>query len=124
MPNVTFSWEIRIIESSIAWLATNLPSSVVSKRIVEKLLVRPHIRSAICRRILSRIVDQHCRVHVFSDSLLKILQSLSELSRVFRHSQKSLEFFSGNSNIVMIIVRIASVFINGPLSFSAKDATK
>ena len=124
MPYVALSREIRVIKEPIAWLTTNLSSCVVSERILQQLVIRPYKCPAVSWRVLPGIVDQHRRIHAFPDSLLKILQSFSELSRVFRHAHNTLQLLSSNPNILMIIVRIASVFVDGPLSFSTKNTSK
>ena len=120
MPYVALHWEVRIVEETIAWFATNLPSCVVSERIIKQLLIWPYIWAAIAGRILSWIVDQHGWIHAVSDSFFKMLQSLSKFSRILRHVHNPLKLLSSNSNVFMIVIRVTSVFVDGPFSLPAK----
>jgi hypothetical protein len=73
MPDVAFHREIRVVEEAIAWFATDLPSRIVSVRIVFELLIRPHESPAVPWSVLSGVVDQHSWVHVLRDPLFEVL---------------------------------------------------
>ena len=124
MPNCALIREVRIIEEAISWLTmSNHAASVVTKGIVQKFLITPNVLTSIWGRVLSCVVDEHSWIQIGTNTLLEMLQSFTELSRIFRDLKQCVQCLSGNCNVAVIVSRIASVFTDSPLFFSAEKAT-
>lgn len=115
--------EVGVVEVSVAGLAVpDGPARVVPEGVVLEFLVRPDEGTPVDWGVLPGVVDEHGGVEVGPDSLLEVLEGLSELGGAFGEVVEELEFFPGDADVAMVVGGVAPVFADGPLLFPAEEA--
>lgn len=125
MPDGTLIGEVRVIQETISRLTVADHSScVISEWVASQFLIWPDIGATVYYRVLPGIVNDHCWVHIISNSLLKSLECFGKNSWTLWYVKENLQFFSSDLNVPVIIIRIASIFVDCPFFFSSEHATK